>query len=342
MKTKLKYLFLPFSFIYSFVTLLRNYLFDVKILKIYEPPLFTINVGNLQIGGTGKTPHVSYLLTLFENEKPAVISRGYGRKTKGLILATNESTAESIGDEPLLLLKKHGIDLIVSENRVKAFKKLLEKPKNNLVILDDAYQHRYVKPNINILLTTYNEPFFKDFVLPTGLLREPKTGANRADVIIVTKTPNNVTELDKKHVIKEIRKISPKEIQIFFSKIVYKFPKSNYKVLFEHQMETVLLCGIAKPDYFISYGRENFNIVNYFIFSDHHGYSKSELVNLFEEFRDIQILTTLKDYVKIEPLVDETSRNRLFYLPIEIEMDEETTFNNFLEERFKIFTNHNN
>ena len=195
----LKYLLFPFSLLYKGITSLRNLLFDFKILPSFQPPLPTIGVGNLTMGGTGKTPIIDYLISILSSPRIGVISRGYGRKTKGFIALDSESKPENVGDEPFMLSKMNpGVNFFVSENRVEGYKKATDAVKDlGIILFDDVFQHRYVKAKINILLCDYNRPFYEDYVLPTGLLRESRFGAKRADVIIVTKCPETISESQK-------------------------------------------------------------------------------------------------------------------------------------------------
>src|SRR6185312_10716069 len=191
----------PFALLYRFVVVIRNIMFDAGILRSKKFPIWTISVGNLSVGGTGKSPHIEYLIRLLGNlssyknlnispERTAILSRGYGRSTSGFLLASENSSAQEIGDEPMQMkMKFKDIMIAVDEKRVRGITKLLELNKEiNLVLLDDAFQHRYVQPSISILLTNYYKPFYEDSMMPTGSLREPVGGYRRADVIIVTRT----------------------------------------------------------------------------------------------------------------------------------------------------------
>jgi tetraacyldisaccharide 4'-kinase len=188
----IKALLTPFSWVYGWITLLRNSLYDTGFFGSQTPPQFTISVGNLTVGGTGKTPMVEYLSRLLlQKNKIAVLSRGYGRKTKGLLFADNASTASDIGDEPLQYFSKFRKNIVVAvcENRVKgAFAIHESHPECNLLLLDDAYQHRAIGRQINILLSDFNRPFYHDLPFPAGRLRETRSGAKRADLVVVTKS----------------------------------------------------------------------------------------------------------------------------------------------------------
>jgi tetraacyldisaccharide 4'-kinase len=193
-------LLLPLSLLYGLVVLIRNLLFDFRIMRSTRFKLPVISVGNITVGGTGKTPHVEYLVQLLKNDfKLAVLSRGYKRKTKGFILASKKTGVADIGDEPLQIkLKFPDVNIAVEHNRVKGVRTLIERiPKLNLVILDDAYQHRYIRPGLSILLVDYNRPIFHDMLLPAGNLRESWHNAKRADIIIITKSPDHFSARER-------------------------------------------------------------------------------------------------------------------------------------------------
>ena len=221
---------LPISLCYGLAMQIRNWLFDINLLcsKTFDKPV--ISVGNLTFGGTGKTPHIEYLIRLLTPELfIATLSRGYGRKTRGFILASIPSSAKQIGDEPLQFLKKFDpIKVAVDEKRKRGIHLLLEKhPDLNVILLDDAYQHRYVKPGLSILLTDFHRPYPEDIILPSGTLREFRSGAGRADIIIVTKTPKIFSPITRRRIIEELK---PKNHQrIYFSYIkTFSTPTSTF------------------------------------------------------------------------------------------------------------------
>ncbi|MEQ9232163.1 MAG: tetraacyldisaccharide 4'-kinase, partial [Cyclobacteriaceae bacterium] len=194
-----QFLLFPFAIIYDIITRCRNWFFDISILKTHAfPQVFTISVGNLSVGGTGKTPMVEYLIRhgLNESWQIATLSRGYGRSTPGVILGDENSGPKDLGDESYGYLDQFGasIKVVVSENRAEGMRMILSSfPQVDVVILDDAFQHRYVKPDFNILLTTFKKPFWEDFILPSGRLREARVGYKRADHILVTKCPHDIS-----------------------------------------------------------------------------------------------------------------------------------------------------
>lgn len=308
----LRLLLFPFSLLYGAITTIRNFLFDINILKSTQFEILVIVVGNLSVGGTGKTPQTEYLIRLLSKYKVAVLSRGYKRKSKGFVLADAYATATILGDEPYQIHKKFpNIQVAVDANRVEGITKLLqlENPPQ-VILLDDAYQHRKVKAGFYILLTAYNDLYYNDFVLPAGNLRECKTGVKRASCIVVTKCPKNITESKQQ----EIRNKINQNILVFFSYIAYDdmvindfktIPVSEIK-----EKEKVLIAGIAKPEPFFEYLKnENDKILQ---FADHHNFSNQEIETIKELSKTKLIITTEKDFVRLQPFAIEN----LFYLPI--------------------------
>ena len=203
----LRKILFPFSFLYGWITSLRNFLFDKGILKSYRFDLPVIAVGNLSVGGTGKTPQIEYLIRLLSDSyKIATLSRGYKRKSEGFVLANKTSNAEILGDEPFQFYQKFPtIQVAVDANRKNGIEQLLlEKQKPEIILLDDAFQHRKVTAGFYIMLTSYDDLFYKDFILPTGNLRESRSGANRADMIIVTKCPQDISEIAQEQIKQKI------------------------------------------------------------------------------------------------------------------------------------------
>ena len=223
----------PLSYLYGIITDVRNYLYDAGVKKSLQPTQITIDIGNLTVGGTGKTPMVEYLITHFlTNPIPfsiATLSRGYGRRTRGFRIAIPTDTAETIGDEPLQLFRKFGdrVWISVGERRAEALHQLRQQfPEATLVLLDDAFQHRAVRPHLNILLMDYNRPFYQDYPFPAGRLRERRHGANRADVVIVTKCPHNLTVAQQEQITNCIHRYTKHEqIPVCFAGLAYALPK---------------------------------------------------------------------------------------------------------------------
>lgn len=322
----IRLLLLPIVPIYFAITWFRNLFYDLgyKSSKSYTFPVLC--VGNLSAGGTGKTPMVEYLIKLLkEDYKIATLSRGYGRKTKGFRLANTATTALEIGDEPFQFYHKFKDDILVSvdENRqhgIEILRALKNKPE--VVVLDDAFQHRKVKAGFNILLTTYNKPFYSDFVLPTGDLREPKNGAKRAQVIVVTKCPETINKLEKDII---ISKIKPKPYQkVFFSSISYsEFVISNSKKIALQDVQSfTLVTGIANAKPLVSFLNKKQLKFNHLEFKDHYNFSALDIECFAKE---TLIITTEKDFVRLKDH-SELSDN-LYYLPITVSIDNSKDFN---------------
>lgn len=292
-----------------------------------------ISVGNLSTGGTGKTPMIEYLVRLLKDDHQlATLSRGYGRKTKGYRLAKASDTSELIGDEPLQYFRKYGdqIKVVVSEKRVLGVSSLLlEHPETELFLLDDAYQHRFLQRDLNIMLTAYDRPFFKDWVLPTGDLREPRKEAKRADLIVVTKCPFSLSEKDKAAFENGIDQYN-KAATIFFSKVAYADPERilGSAVL---QKEVVLLTGIANPKPLVEHLNKDFEIKKHFTFPDHYQFRDKDLdaVKTYAEENNLtNILTTEKDMVRLLSRKGHSlfKKCSLFYVPIESVIDNSEAF----------------
>jgi len=311
----------PFIPIYYLVTWLRNKCYDAGIFssKSYDLPI--VCVGNLSVGGTGKTPMVEYLIRLLKNDnKLAILSRGYKRKSKGFVLADNTASAETIGDEPMQFFSKfEDITVAVDADRQHGISELL-KTNVEAIVLDDAYQHRKVKAGLHILLTTYANPYFEDYVLPTGNLREPRHGAKRADIIVVTKCPDDISDSDKGKIIKKIKPL--KDQDVFFSSVSYGEIPAEIK----KQNSFALVTGIANPKPLLDYLKSERLNFEHLQFNDHHAFSASEIELLKG---NACILTTEKDYMRLKSHLD---NNKLFFLPIEITIDKPKVFNKVVSE----------
>lgn len=292
---------------YGLINHIRNLLFDKGVLKTLSHDTAVISVGNLKAGGTGKTPFVEYLLRLLASSyNIAVISRGYGRKTKGYRLVDPQGRAEEFGDEPLQMAKKFpNVLFAVCESRNKAIEIIeAEYPAIDLVLLDDAYQHRYTARDFNILLTEYNRPFFKDRVLPFGLLREYRQGYKRADCIVVTKCPP-LEERERKDFAEKLKPLPDQ--RIFFSEIHYRLPyllndESRKLNLSEHSV--VLFTGISNNSHIVSYLKSKTLLLGTISYNDHHNFSQRDRLHILQEFRklgkaDSILLTTEKDAGRI-------------------------------------------
>ncbi len=292
---------------------IRNFLYDKGVFKSYSFNIPIIVVGNLSVGGTGKTPQTEYLIRLLSKEfKVAVLSRGYRRKTKGYILANSSSTADTIGDEPFQIFQKFPqIDLAVDSDRRNGIENLIKQNKPDVIILDDAFQHRRVKAGFYILLTAFDDLYFNDLVLPAGNLRESKKGAERADVIIVTKCPNNLSDIAQNNIKKKIGINRP----IYFSKIGYADSvtgrEGEISTIEIKKTEKLLLAGIAKPKPFFEYLQTGKDVE--MKFKDHHHFTDEEIERIQTLANNKIIVTTEKDYVRLK----EKQINKLYYLPME-------------------------
>jgi len=339
----------PLSVVYRVVIAVRNTLFDGGILKSKKFPIWVISVGNLSVGGTGKSPHIEYLLRLlgklpeyknlkFSPEHTAILSRGYGRNTSGFLEVTENSTAQEVGDEPMQMRWKFkDVHIAVDENRVKGINKLLEINKDiNLVLLDDAFQHRYVKSSLSILLTNFHRPFYEDSMMPTGTLREPKGGYRRADIIIVTRTPYDLLDVEKKMIVK---KINPYPHQkVFFSSVIYQEMTPVYDAALIGKRITkdttvVLLTGIANANDFRKHVQKAAKEVIHINYPDHHWYSLVEIMKMIDIFNNIQsedkiILTTEKDAARLHQasITEHLEKLPVFYTPIQVKVKDEEAF----------------
>ncbi|MFH2095343.1 MAG: tetraacyldisaccharide 4'-kinase [Bacteroidota bacterium] len=335
-KAKLRWSFLPFAMIYGLGVSIRNRLFDFKIFKSVSFDIPVICVGNISTGGTGKTPHVEYLVDLLREEfHLATLSRGYKRKSKGFIIADEKSTISDIGDEPRQILHKFPkIKVIVDKDRVHAVKKLMDKYDDlQLIILDDGYQHRKIKPGLSILLIDYNRPITRDYLLPVGDLRERAWRKNRANLIIVSKTPENFRPID--------RRIMEKELDIFPYQSLFftSFENGSPIPLFRKQKpckkldkdtRILLITGIAMPGPLVSFLKEKTGHIIHLKFPDHYDFREKDFRNIIDTFSGIRenkyIFTTEKDAMR---LLDSKYCHMLenlpvFYIPVRIKfLDEE-------------------
>jgi tetraacyldisaccharide 4'-kinase len=311
----LRYLLFPFAVLYGAITSIRNFFFDIGILKSYAFTVPVIAVGNLSVGGTGKTPHIEYLIRLLSSKyKVATLSRGYKRKSEGFILADATSNAEILGDEPFQIHQKFpNIKVAVDANRKNGIEQLLKlQDKPEVILLDDAFQHRKVKAGFYILLSAYDDLFCDDFMLPTGNLRESRNGAKRANVIIITKCPRDLSEIAQDKIKDKIGL----DIPVFFSCIEYDTEIYNEKEsqLIENvsNVDKLLLAGIAKPKPFFAYlqGKNDMKLE----YPDHHDFTENDIKEITNKSKNRLIITTEKDFVRLKTKL---SNDKLYYLPIQ-------------------------
>lgn len=315
------FLLYPLALMYNLITSLRNWFFDLGWLKSTESPIPTILVGNLSVGGTGKTPMVEYLIRMLKEEsKLGTLSRGYGRASKGFLEAKQDSSPQLVGDEPFQIFKKFGneIQVFVGEDRVSALQKIKDGSREpQLVILDDAFQHRAVKAHLNILLTTFQKPFFSDHLLPAGRLRESRRGAKRADLVVVTKCPEIINEGMKNEFRDRILQYAKLKTPVLFSQIFYGKP---YPVVARSKFSTsvILLSGLANDELLVNYARNNFDVLKIFSFPDHHDYSAADFMEVRKacqnyQDREVVLLITEKDVEKVKSVAP---RDFLLEIPI--------------------------
>ena len=310
----LRKLLFPLAILYGIITSVRNYLYYKGILKSYSFDIPVIAVGNLSVGGTGKTPQIEYLIRLLSpHYKVATLSRGYKRKSEGFILADANANAEILGDEPFQYFQKFPqIQVAVDVDRCNGITQLLaQKEKPEVILLDDAFQHRKVKAGFYILLTSYVDLFCDDFMLPTGNLRESRIGAKRANMIIVTKCPPNISELAQEN----IKQKMGLDTTVFFSFVDYDdqvYNENGSLTVNEIKaQEKLLLAGIAKPKPFFDYLQSGKDRV--MTFADHHHFSESDILDIKNQAKDKIIVTTEKDFVRLQAA---NLAMQLYYLPI--------------------------
>lgn len=330
----MKYIILKIlSFFYGLVVGIRNEMFDLKILPSREFDLPVISVGNITVGGTGKTPHTEYIIDLLKSRlKVASLSRGYKRKTRGFFIVEPDSTVKQVGDEPLQIKQKfRDVIVAVDAKRVRGIEKLLaltEKPE--VIVLDDAFQHRYVTPGMNILLTDYTRLITKDSLLPYGRLREFASNRERANIIIVTKCPPEIKPIDERIITKELF-VRPYQ-NLYFSRFEYGTPQPVFRedVLTDNDdlidgSAVLLLTGIANPKPLKDYLMHKSHNILEMKFSDHHNYTLKELDDIVSKFSTLPeenriIITTEKDMVRIRDIanVPDIIRKNLYYIPLTI------------------------
>ena len=312
----LRKILFPFAILYGFITSIRNFLFDKGIFKSYTFDIPIIAVGNLSVGGTGKTPQIEYLIRLLTPKyRVATLSRGYKRKSEGFVLADSNSNAAILGDEPFQFYKKFkNIQVAVDANRKNGIQQLLSQPKKpEVILLDDAFQHRKVKAGFYILLTSYDDLYSDDFMLPTGNLRESRSGAKRANLIIVSKCAKNLS-LDEQNKIKSKLNLASTQ-NLYFSYIDYDesiyAENSTLKVSELWNVDKLLLAGIAKPEPFFAYLQSKNE--EKLVYPDHHHFTENDILEIKNKAQNKIIITTEKDFVRLK---DSIPSEQLYYLPI--------------------------
>ena len=336
----------PFSLLYGLAVSIRNFLYRRGFLKGVVFNLPVISVGNLSVGGAGKTPHIEYLIRLLKDYlNIGTLSRGYKRKTKGFLRVQSNMTAEQVGDEPLQFKRKYpDISVSVAESRTFAIPTIVQQePDMQVILLDDAFQHRSVKPGLNILLTEFSHPFTRDYLLPSGRLREWRSAYERADVIIVSKCPQEISEADKERMIKEIKPFPHQ--QIYFSYYGYFPPyyiyNPRYRAQLEPDLDIVLICAIARTDYLVEYLQQHVSSVTILEYEDHHYFSNRDVEQLKRSFDNLEskkkmILTTEKDAMRLDLHRKFLLDNKLpiFAIPVQVKFhfEEGERFDQFIKD----------
>lgn len=328
----------PFSLIYGLISVMRNLLYDWGWIPSYQIPIKSIVVGNLSMGGTGKTPHVDYLVQLLLSKgfHVATLSRGYGRKSKGVLEVSMNAITEEVGDEPLMYKSKHGqqLTVVVAEKRKEGIEYILQQhPQIDVVILDDAFQHRAVKAGFSILLSEYGRMFTQDFLFPMGTLRELRSGKKRADVLVISKCPV-LSDSDKANIAVQAQFHG----HLFFSSIQYEGVKSILpeRKLSEYSENILLVTGIGNAEPLLLELQKKGN-VTHLKYADHHAFNAKDIHEIHEKFdsfasRNKMIVTTEKDYMRIQGIPEIQSRaNDWYYLPISTRLEEQETFNRLIE-----------
>lgn len=327
----MNFLLYPLSLIYNLYTSFRNFLFDLGIIDSIEYKIPTIGIGNLSTGGTGKSIVVDYLIGKFKNKnKITTLSRGYNRNTKGFIQASNMSTAYEIGDEPFQFYSKHPeINVVVCEDRRKGMNIILKNlPDTDLCIWDDVFQHRFVKPGLMILTTTFQYPFYKDEILPVGNLRENISSSKRADLIVITKCPDNLSQKDK---ISFLESLNPNDNQkVFFSSLTYmqKIKSDSEEVDIDvlEDVDFILVTGIADSSYLVNFLKNKALKFKHLKYSDHYNFNKSSIDKITGLSLNKIILTTEKDFGRLRPKINNRD---IYYIEVGLKFPKEINEYNF-------------
>lgn len=347
-----RYLLFPFSLIYGGAVVLRNILFDKKVFSSASFNFPIICVGNLATGGTGKTPMTEYLIEILKDEyKTATLSRGYKRKTKGYAIANERTTALEIGDEPMQFHDKYkDITVAVGEERIEAIPQILhDRPDTEVIILDDAFQHRTVRAGLNILLTDYKNLYSRDLLLPAGDLRDVKASRKRADIIVVTKCKSELSEVEKKDITSELD-LFPNQ-SIFYTEILYSAPYHLFtqeKSSFGANTDVLLITGIANPKPLKSFIEKYAHSYDMLRYADHHIFSSIDLKDIKKQFDKIKsenkiIITTEKDGVRLKKFEKELSELPIYVIPIKQSFlfDEAHLFNKMIKDYIRKAKNPN-
>jgi len=348
-KTRSIFLY-PFSLLYGLITDVRNFFYSAEIIKSREFTVPVLCVGNLSAGGTGKTPHTEYLIELLQKSyKVAVLSRGYRRKSSGYIVADSNSTVSDIGDEPLQISRKYPvITIAVDRNRVHGVEEIMKAcPETGVIILDDGYQHRRITPGLSILLSDFDNLIINDHMLPYGNLRENRHNMNRADIILITKSPENISPIQRRLIVRDVNK-KPYQ-NLYFTSISYSDPqplfeneeKNEALLLSDKTSEKgfVLVTGIANPGPLAKYLGDRASEIIHLSFGDHHNFTRNDIEKIHSAYNNLRaplkyILTTEKDGVRLREFTNiaEPIRSAFYYIPIGIWFlnDDQNEFDNLI------------
>ena len=350
MYLKFKNIFLyPLSLLYGLITGIRNFLFDAEILSSEEFPFPVICVGNITVGGTGKTPHTEYIAELLRaNFKVATLSRGYKRKTRDFRIASPSSKVREIGDEPLQISHNFPDILVaVDRNRVHGVNRIMEEyPDTEVIILDDAFQHRRITPGYSILLSDFERLIVRDHMLPYGNLRESKVNMRRADIILITKSSENISPIQRRLIVKEINKFPYQNL--YFTTLIYKSPVAVFNNCHEgikpgtskcDGCGIVLITGIANPQPLKEYLENSYNEIIHLSFPDHYNFTDKDLLNISSAFNNLKsarryLFTTEKDAVRLGEFINiaEPMKSAFYYIPIGIRFlnEDKNEFDNLI------------
>jgi len=323
------------SAIYGTIILIRNLLFDYGILKSTTYNIPIICVGNLSMGGTGKTPHIMYIAKFLSNRyKVGILSRGYGRKSSGFSYVELDSSVSKIGDEPLQIKQNCPYCIIaVNEDRNIGVKKIIsDHPKIDVILLDDGFQHRKIKAGLNILVTPFYYPYTNNKLTPLGTLREHINEAKRADIILISKTPEKTKQDEKNRILKKLNLLEHQEE--YFSSVryqKYKSLKDNTEINNEHEYSITLVCGIANPNPLVDHLQSQGKKINLIKFTDHYNYTLKDIEKILSVHKHNKstkklILTTEKDAVKLKRFLPNLNQEHIYYIPIKVVLNKNDKF----------------
>ncbi len=348
----MKWLLLPFAWLYHGITALRNWLYDMQ----YKPSTsfrkpFALVLGNLTVGGTGKTPHTELLLEYLRKKYAvAMLSRGYGRATKGYRQVQAKESARTVGDEPLQVYQRFTgeVPVVVCEKRVIGMQTIAQQmPQTQLVVLDDAFQHRALEPSLALLLTRYDRLFYTDYLLPFGRLRESRKGTQRADAILVTKCPMELAATEKETIRRQIQPYCKQNTPIFFSSFRYGNPRAIYNAMALPNADThwLLVTSIAQPKQMYNEVQQKFHVRDTLFLNDHQPYTPSVCKKIVQRYQQLSkaktaILTTEKDAVKMQDVAAAPYLHHLpiFVLPVEVQLHEPAAFWRFIDQHISLST----